>query len=218
MRLLPRFTHQNQSLQFFQSVARGLDFSDPGTGKSRVQIDDFANRRAAGGKCALILGPKSLLKSAWVDDIRRFAPQLHTSIAYASNREEAFAADADVYITNLDAVKWLAAKPATFFRKFDTLIVDECSAFKHHTSHRSKALNKIKKHFEFRRGLTGTPTSNGLLDLWHQAFVIDDGKRLGRSFYQFRNSVCAPQQVGPRPEHIKWVDRDGIEAVVYGLL
>lgn len=218
MKQVPFFAHQTRSISFFKDTPRGFDFSDPGTGKTRVQIEEFANRRARQGRCALVLGPKTLLKSAWSDDIRRFAPDLHTSIAYAKNREEAFEQPADVYITNLDAAKWLADKPAKFFSRFDTLIMDECSAFKHHSTQRSKAISKIKKHFEFRRGLTGTPTSNGLLDLWHQAFIVDDGQRLGKSFYAYRNAVCFQKQVGPRPEHVRWEDKDGVEATVYALL
>jgi SNF2 family DNA or RNA helicase len=214
----PLFTHQVESVAFFARSPKALDFSDPGTGKTRVQIEDFAIRRTKGGGKALVLGPKSLLKSAWEDDIKRYAPQLKTTIAYASNRAKAFAVEADVYLTNIDAAKWLAQQPAKFFKDFDTLIIDECTAFKHHTSQRSKAINKIKKYFAYRRGLTGTPSSNGMLDLWHQAYIIDDGARLGKSFFGYRNSICAPQQVGPQPNHIRWQDKEGAEEVVYGLL
>lgn len=197
---------------------RVLDSSDPGTGKTRVQIELFAQRRTRGGGAALIIAPKSLLRSAWQDDFQKFAPQIQTVVAPAEKREEAFAKHADVYITNTDATKWLAKQPASFFKRFDTLIIDELSSFKHHTSQRSKALNKIKKHFKNRYGLTGTPNANTITDIWHQMFVLDDGQRLGKSFYQFRNSVCVPKQVGPQPNMLQWEDRPGAELAVAHML
>lgn len=197
---------------------RVLDSSDPGTGKTRVQIELFNARRRRGGGAALIIAPKSLLRSAWQDDFEKFAPHIRTVIAPAEKREKAFAQSADVYITNTDAAKWLAKQPAKFFKQFDTLIIDELSSFKHHTSQRSKAINKIKKHFRYRYGLTGTPNANSITDLWHQIFILDDGARLGRSFYQFRNSVCQPKQIGPQPNMVQWEDRPGAEMAVGGLL
>lgn len=214
----PPFAHQSESVKFMLSAPRVLDSSDPGTGKTRVQIDLFAKRLAKGGKCALVIAPKSLLRSAWQDDFKKFAPYVRTAVATAAKREQAFAEDADVYITNTDATNWLAKQKPAFFKRFDTLIIDEISSFKHHTSGRSKALNKIKKHFTYRNGLTGTPNANSITDIWHQVFVLDDGERLGKSFFQFRNSVCQPKQVGPQPNMLQWEDKPGAELAVGHLL
>lgn len=212
------FKHQVESIDFFSKTPIGLDASDPGTGKTRTAIEVFAESRRRGGGAALIIAPKSLLRSAWEDDFGKFAPNIIVSVAFASNREKAFMRDADVYVTNHDAVKWLAGKPASFFKKFETLIIDEISAFKHHTSQRSKALNKIKAHFPRRYGLTGTPNSNTICDVWHPMFVIDNGKRLGKSFFHFRSSVCIPEQVGPQPNMVKWKDKQGAEEAVSMLM
>lgn len=212
------FAHQAKAVEFFEDEERGLDFSDPGTGKTRVQIELFARRRAAGGGCALIVAPKSLLESAWDEDFKKFAPQISTSICHAYKREHHFEATADVYITNTDAVRWLAKQSPRFFKRFDTLIIDEASAFKHRTSLRSRSLKKIAKHFRYRYGLTGTPNSNSILDVWHQVLVIDDGSRLGRSFMAYRNSVATPVQVGPQPNMVKWEDKPGAHAAVGDLL
>lgn len=214
----PLFKHQAKSVSFMSNAPRVLDTSDPGTGKTRVQIELFVQRRKAGGGCALVIAPKSLLRSAWQDDFAKFAPEITTVVAPAEKRARAFAENADVYITNTDAAKWLAQQKPAFFKKFDTLIIDELSTFKHHTSQRSKAVNKIKKHFKYRYGLTGTPNSNSITDLWHQVFILDDGARLGPSFYQFRNSVCQPKQVGPQPNMLQWEDKPGAEMAVGQLL
>lgn len=212
------FTHQKEAIDRFQNIPRGMDLSDPGTGKTRVQIELFAERRAAGGGCALIIAPKSLLESAWDEDFRKFAPDTTTSICYAYKREARFQDAADVYITNTDATRWLAKQKPGFFKKFDTLIIDESSAFKHRTSLRSRCLKKIVKYFKHRYLLTGTPNANSILDIWHQALLADDGERLGRSFMAFRQSMASPIQVGPQPNMVKWEDKPGAAQAVGDLL
>lgn len=215
---LKLFAHQEQSLKFLKSRQRVLDFSEPGTGKTGVHLLDFAARRKKGGGCALVLAPKSLLYAAWASDLYKFTPGLSVSVATATNREAAFSAAADLYVTNHDAAKWLAAKPKKFFARFDTLIIDESDAYKHATSQRSKAVARISKYFTHRRVLCGTPASNSITDLWHQALICDDGIRLGTSFFAFRAATCQPEQVGPRANMVKWVDKEGAESAVAGLL
>jgi hypothetical protein len=140
------------------------------------------------------------------------------SVSTAGKHEAAFKADADVYVTNIDAVKWLAKQPKGFFKDFDELIIDESTAYKHNTSERSKAAAKIAKFFKFRRAMTGTPNGNSITDVWHQVKILDDGKRLGPSFFAFRNAVCTPYQKGPNANALEWVDKDGAEEAVFGML
>lgn len=214
----PLFDHQKKSVDFMRTHERVLDASDPGTGKTRVQIELFAERRRNGGGCALVIAPKSLLRSAWENDFAKFAPHITVSVAQAKGRAQAFARPADVYVTNVDATKWLMEQRPEFFARFDTLIMDELSAFKHHTSLRSKALNKIKSHFKYRYGLTGTPNSNGITDIWNQIYILDDGQRLGKSFYKFRNMTQTPSQAGPAANMLKWEDKPGAEQAVGKLI
>lgn len=210
--------HQVASIKFMSGKPAVFDMSDPGTGKTFVEIEDFVSRRKKKGECALVLGTKSILTAAWANDIRKFAPHLKVSVAYASNRKEAMAKDADIYVTNHDAVKDLLKYPASFWKKFDTIIIDESTAFKHHTSQRSKAISKLAKHFKYRRCMSGTPTSNGICDIWHQVFILDGGKRLGGSFFGFRSACCIPTQTGPSTQHLKWEDKPGIEDAVISLI
>lgn len=214
----PLFEHQKKSVEALERLPHALDASDPGTGKTRTQIEAFVQRRKSGGGKALVVAPKSLLRSAWQQDFLRFAPWIRVAVATANRREVAFAEDADVYVINTDGVNWLAKQKPEFFEQFDTLIIDEISLFKHHTSLRSKSINKIKNYFKYRYGLTGTPDSNGILDIWHQLYILDNGKRLGTSFYHFRNSVCVPNQVGPGPAMVKWTERPGAEEAVGKLI
>lgn len=218
MKIPPLFKDQETSLKFEENNNIVFDMSEPGTGKTRVRLEAFAKRRARKGGCALVIAPKSILDVAWEADCKRYTPWLKISCAYAENREAAFAIDADIYVTNHDAVKWLAKQPPAFFKKFETLIIDESGAFKHHTSQRSKAINKIKKHFKIRIAMNGTPMAISVLDTWNQAFILDDGKRLGKSYFAFRQAVCNPIQQGRSANMIKWVDKPGAETVVADLL
>lgn len=97
-------------------------------------------------------------------------------------------------------------------------LVHNCTAYKHSTSDRSKAVAKIAKFFKYRRAMTGTPNGNSITDVWHQVKILDDGKRLGHSFFAFRNAVCTPFQKGPNANALEWVDKDGAEDAVFGML
>lgn len=211
--MLERWPHQQQTFEKRLSTDVFFDMSDPGTGKTRSTIDAFVEQSQ---RRALVLAPKTLLETAWATDITKFAPELRVSVAYAQNREQAFSTPADVYITNIDAVKWIAKQGKRFFDSFDTLIVDESSCYKHHTSQRSKAAKKIKDYFKYRTMMTGTPTSRSITDIWHQTLLLDDGERFGTSFYKFRSTVCQPVMENPAiPQAVKWVDKPNAKDVVY---
>lgn len=214
----PLWKHQKQTKAKYKKTNRIFDTSDPGTGKTRSHLEAFAERRKKGGGCALVIAPKSLLETAWQEDAVEFTPGISTSVAYAETRQESFDVKADMYITNTDATKWLARQNKKFFAKFDTIIIDESTSFKHRTSQRSKALIKIKSYFKYRIMMTGTPNSGTILDVWNQALFLDDGVRLGANFFGFRQSVCVPEQIGPKANMLQWVDKDGAEEAVAGLL
>ena len=210
--------HQKKTLVMMEQEKRTFDASDPGTGKTIVALKAFNDRISDNRKSMLVIAPKSLMEPAWGSDIKKFYPELRLSIAEAATRSKAFAEPADIYITNTDATKWLAKQKPAFFDKFDTICVDEIASFKHKTSARSKALIKIKDYFEYRHGMTGTPNSNSITDIWNQMYFIDDGERLGASFFHFRSQVCVAKQVGPSPRMVKWQDKEGAEAAVASLI
>lgn len=214
----PLFEHQTGDIEFELDRDEVFDTSDPGTGKTRSRIEVYSRRLAKGAGAALVLAPKTLLKAAWENDARKFAPWLKISCAFAENREEAFEVKADMFVTNHDAVKWLAKQSPKFFARFTDLIVDESGAYKHHTSQRSKALNQIKKHFKHKAAMNGVPNPNTVTDVWNQVNVLDNGRRLGPSFFAFRSTVQVPKQVGPSPRMVKWEDRQGAEEAVAKLL
>lgn len=207
----PPFKHQAEDTAFCLANPQVYNASDPGTGKTRTTIDAINQ----GGWRTLVVAPKSILKAAWGNDIERFAPNLSYSILDAAGRSKGWPGpQADVCITNHDAAKWLQENKR-LLHSFDCIVVDEMTAYKHYTAQRTKAMIDIAQHFPRRIALSGTPMPNGPLDLWAQLMILDQGERLGGSYYRYRNAVCEQQGFG---SFIKWTPREGIVDAIYGLI
>ena len=210
---MPLYEHQQQTVDFLSRAPRALITSDPGTGKTRAVLERYYQARKNGEttKRMLVLAPLSILKPSWGDDIEQFTPGLTYSIAYSKNRMKAFQMNTDIVITNHDAVKWIANNAEDILTDFDWLVIDEFTVYKHRTSQRSKAAAYIRKFFEYRIALSGTPNSNTILDVWHPTLIVDDGERLGTHFFSFRAQVCEPKQVGPATNMVQWIDKEDAE-------
>ena len=120
---------------------------------------------------------------------------LRYSIAVGDEKErlKALKQNSDIYIINRENVDWLVTKSGIDIN-FNMLIIDELSSFKSHTSKRFKSLLRIRPYFERVVGLTGTPSSNGLMDLWAEFRVLDLGERLGRYITHYRNEYFLPDK------------------------
>ena len=201
------YAHQKSTTDFIVKTKTCLITSDPGTGKTRAVLDAHA---ILGGK-TLVLAPLSILEAAWGEDIRKFQPQIKYGVAYAKNRAKIFEDDTnEMVITNFEAVNFLQKNPQ-YCKQFDTIVIDEFTAFKNRQAKRSKNLSKIISYFTNRIAMSGTPNSNTILDIWHPAFLVDGGARLGTRFYAFRHQACTPKFNGFANE---WVDKPGIEEAV----
>ncbi len=212
--------HQQYTVEKFSKTKRGLDLSDPGTGKTSAHLAIYNSRTAAGRM--LVVCPKTLMSSAWGKDLDEYFPHLTYSLATAKDRFNAFKVDTDIVIINTDGVKALTelTKPqrALLLAEFDHLVMDENTAFKHATSQRSKAMLDISKYFDWRFGLSGTPTPISVTELHHPTMIIDDGEHLGRSYFRFRNSMQVPTQIGPMPNHLRWDDRENANEIVMHMI
>ena len=201
------YAHQKTTTDFIVKTKRCLITSDPGTGKTRAVLDAHA---ILGGK-TLVLAPLSILEAAWGEDISKFQPQIKYGVAYAKNRAKIFEDDTnEMVITNFEAVNFLQKNPQ-YCKQFDTIVIDEFTAFKNREAKRSKNLNKIISYFTNRIAMSGTPNSNTILDIWHPVFLVDGGERLGSRFYAFRHQACTPKFNGFANE---WIDKPGIEEAV----
>ena len=211
------YQHQGETCQFIAPKHRAYIASTMGCGKTLCiihDVDRFLQQNP--GKKVLILAPKSLLHSVWEAEFNQFTPWIHVSVgtAPAAKREAAFAKPADVYITNIDALDWLAKKPPGFFTDYDYIAIDEATSIKNNTA-RTKAAQKIKKYFNIRRLLSGTPTAGPLIDLFYQYLFLDDGVSLKtNSYYKFRQVMMYAKQNGPHPNMKTWHNKPGMEQVV----
>lgn len=216
MAMPPLFDYQQKGVERWLATPGMLNLSDPGTGKTRTTLEGIVQRNSGGR--TLVLAPLSILKPAWGDDIKKWTPSLSFSIAYADCRMKAFKAKTDVVITNHDAVKWILDNP-TVLEGFDTLVIDEFTAFKNPTAQRTKAVIKLSERFTFRYLLSGTPNPRSITDLWAPAYIVDGGERLGKLFHKFRAEVCYAVAIpGAPPGALKWKDRTNGQDMVMAML
>ena len=147
----------------------------------------------------LIIAPKKVAEGTWTREKDKWE---HTKILRVSQvlgsqakRIRALNTPADLYIINRENVCWLV----DYYRNawpFDMVVIDESSSFKSHTAKRFKALASVSGHIDRLVELTGTPSPNGLNDLWSQVYLLDGGERLGKRYTQFREHYFDPGDRG----------------------
>ena len=139
-------------------------------------------------------------------------------IGTAKERTAAVNHSAMIYVVNRENVKWLVE----YYEKnglrwdFDCIVIDELSGFKNYQSQRFKYLRKVRPFVKRWIGLTGTPTSNGLMDLWAEIGILDGGERLGRFIGRFRDAYFKAGSMNPSTGVIfSYVPRQGAEEQIY---
>jgi SNF2 family DNA or RNA helicase len=212
------YDHQAKTVQFYSDHDAVLNHSDPVTGKNRATLEWFRLHRENGGGKGIVFAPKSILQAAWGNDAQRFTPEIAISVATAENRHTAFSSKADLYITNIDALRALAKDRSMMPTGVDTFVIDESTSLKNPSAQRTKAATQLLAPMKHRILMSGTPAPQGVLDLWSQAYLADHGERLGSSYYKFRATVCDPVQVGPHQHAVRWMERPGVPEAVADML
>lgn len=115
------------------------------------------------------------------------------AVGSEAERKKALRQQADIYMINRENVEWLVERSGIPF-DFDMVVVDELSSFKNHQTQRFRALMKVRPKVKRIVGLTGTPSSNGLMDLFAEFRILDMGERLGRFIGQYRTAYFRPDQ------------------------
>jgi SNF2 family DNA or RNA helicase len=158
-------------------------FLDPGLGKTSVVLAALTKL----GVRALIVAPLRVCYSVWPREIEKWADFSHLSIAvlHGPKKELALARNADIDVINPEGLKWLLKQNLS---RYDVLVIDESTKFKHTDTQRFKALKPALASFKRRWILTGTPAPNGLMDLFGQVYLLDQGLRLGRYITHFRRA------------------------------
>jgi len=146
----------------------------------------------------LVIAPKRVAEHVWVSEVGNWEhlKGLTVSVVAGSekHRRAALAKKADIYCISRDNTAWLCGLYGGTSLPFDMLVVDESSSFKNPKSQRFKALRKVVPSFKRVVILTGTPSPNGLLDLWSQIYLLDQGKRLGKFITHYRDQFFRPNQ------------------------
>lgn len=182
--------------QILTRPALGL-FLDMGLGKTVITlsaIDELKYGRFAVNKI-LVIAPKKVAEATWQREAAKWDGLRHLRfsavLGSAAKRVKALNTPADVYIINRENVVWLV----DFYKNswpFDFVVCDEFSSFKNHSAKRFKALAAVRPRIRRIVGLTGTPSPNGLSDLWAQIYLLDQGERLGRYWTQYRDRYFEP--------------------------
>ncbi|WP_396349842.1 SNF2-related protein [Clostridium tetani] len=146
----------------------------------------------------LVIAPLRVAEDTWSAEIDKWNHLKHLTISKIlgtpKQRIKAVEKSVDIYITNRENVVWLVDN---YFKnwKWDTCVIDELSSFKSSKAKRFRALKKVRPYFKRIVGLTGTPAPNSLIDLWPQLYLLDGGKRLGRTITSYRQQYFYPKQM-----------------------
>ena len=198
MKFVPH-KYQQYAIEHIEKNKISALFLDMGLGKTSITLtavnellfDSFEVRKV------LVIAPLRVARNTWCDEIKKWdhLRNIKYSIVVGTEKERIFALNkrADIYIINRENVDWLVNKSGYKF-DFDMIVIDELSSFKNHQSKRFKSLMKIRPKVKRIVGLTGTPSSNGLMDLFAEFKVLDLGERLGYFIGQYRNTYFKPDK------------------------
>lgn len=194
-------------------------FLEMGLGKtvsSLTAVDLLMNDYLEPNK-VLVIAPLRVADDTWAREVEKWDHLKHLTISKvlgsADERRKALRRDADIFVINRENVEWLVSEFGSKW-PFETVIIDELSSFKSHQSKRFKALKRVRPFIKRLIGLTGTPSPNGLIDLWAPMYLLDQGERLGKTITGFRDRYFNP---GKRSGHIvyEWEAKNTAEQNVY---
>lgn len=168
----------------------------------------------------MVIAPKKVAEATWSKEAAKWDHlKLLRVIPVLGNKQKRIRAlntPADIYVINRENVPWLV----DYYRNawpFDMVVVDEFSSFKNHQAKRFKALSWVRPHIKRIVGLTGTPAPNGLLDLWAQVYLLDQGQRLGKKITHFRERYFEPDQ-RDRDHIFTYAPKPGADEVIRQLI
>lgn len=196
MRFVPHNYQRYCIVRIIQDEALAL-FLDMGLGKTAITltaVNDLIFNRFQVSRC-LVIAPKKVAEDTWTREQSKWDHlsllKIRPVLGSKNKRIRELNSPGNVFVINRENVSWLV----DYYRNdwpFDMVVIDESSSFKSHQSKRFKALKNIRGHIKRIVELTGTPSPNGLTDLWAQLYLLDGGKRLGRTLTEYRNNYFFP--------------------------
>lgn len=221
--------YQKKAVKFLLEHAASALFLDPGLGKTSITLAavKLLKQKKLLDK-VLLIAPRRVCDLVWPLEVTKWTDfgGLKVVVLHGPNKDALLKTEADIYVINPEGLDWLlqAKKTKTAQGKtkvevdlrrfknlgFDTLVVDELSKFKHTNTNRFKGLKLVLNTFRRRWGLTGSPASNGLLDLFGQCFILDQGRTLGPYISHYRMKYFVPSH-----DRFSWNIREGAEDEIY---
>lgn len=211
--------YQKYAAEFIENHKTAAIFLDMGLGKTIITLtainnlcfDTFEVQKV------LVIAPLRVARDTWSAEIEKWEHLKHLKysvvIGTETERLAALNTPADIYIINRENVVWLV-EDSGFPFNFDMVVIDELSSFKSHRSKRFKSLMKVRPVIKRMVGLTGTPSSNGLMDLWAEFKLLDMGKRLGRFITHYRDEFFRPDKRNGQVI-FSYKPKDGAEDEIY---
>lgn len=191
--------YQAYAIDYIETHPVAAVLLDMGLGKTVISLtaiadllfDSFVAHRV------LVIAPLRVARDTWPAEIGKWAHLQHltytVAVGNAKERRAALMQSADITIINRENLAWLIEESGFPF-DYDTVVIDELSSFKNHQSKRFKVLMRVRPTVKRVIGLTGTPSSNGLMDLWAEFRLLDLGERLGRFITQYRYEYFTPDK------------------------
>ena len=214
--------YQKYATQFIIDHPTAAVFLQMGLGKSVITltaIQELALERFEISR-VLVIAPLRVARDTWPDEIQKW-DHLHgltysVAVGTEAERRAALRQNTLIHIINRENVQWLVEQSGLPF-DYDMIVVDELSSFKSYQAKRFRALMKARPKVQRIVGLTGTPSSNGLMDLWAEFRLLDMGKRLGRFITKYREVFFLPDRRSAQ-QVFSWKPRPGAEDEIYGLI
>jgi SNF2 family DNA or RNA helicase len=209
--------YQRKGVEFIKDKKRVFMLLDLGLGKTVTTLtavsdllDSFTVNKV------LVIAPLRVANSVWPSEVSEWSHLEYLKVNVATgnekNRISALSSTCDIVTINRENIKWLV----DFYGKdwpFDCVVVDESSSFKNNSSQRFKALKKVLPGTDYMIALTGTPSPNGLLDLWSQVFLLDFGASLGRTMTDYKRRFFEADYMG-----YKFMPKSGSSDKIHDLI
>ncbi|QRV71362.1 DNA helicase [Corynebacterium phage CL31] len=213
-------SYQRYAIDYMQENPEIALMLDMGLGKTVITLTALKNQMFNTFTVVrpLIVAPLKVARDTWPEELDKWEHleglRMAVMVGTPKQRMKALHSDADIWVINVQNLHWLVELIGAENWPFDTLILDELSGYKNHQSQRFKDVQRVRSKITRIAGLTGTPTSNGLMDLWAQYKLIDRGTRLGQRIGQFRERYFTP---GKRNGHIvyEWKIKSWAEDAIH---
>ncbi len=217
MKYIPH-DYQSYATEFILNHPIAAILLQMGLGKSVITLTAMQELFRRGEiRKALVIAPLRVARDTWPQEIRKWdhlkGMTYSVAVGTADERRNALAVSSQITMINRENVPWLVQYLGKRF-DYDMIVIDELSSFKNHEAKRFRALLAVRPKVKRIVGLTGTPTSNGLMDLFAEYRILDLGERLGRFITHYRDMYFMPDRWG-NGQVYSWKPRPGAEEEIY---